>query len=398
MLTRNSLLRFTPQSGPPFIKKRRTNIFQKSIKTLAVETSCDDTCVAILEDNRILCNLKKTLSTVVQDGGIIPTKAHVHHQQSLAPLVREALTKANINNVSQDIDLICVTRGPGMPGSLSVGLDFCKGLSIGANNNNKSAPKLIGVHHMLGHLLIPLMFDPHIKFPLCSLLCSGGHTVFVYSHNYYTHEIICDTVDIAIGDSLDKCGRELGIRGNMIAKEMEKYITSNRNIINTNAQNIYQLPKPLSNKAGRKNVLAFSFAGYISAVRKMLSNVPVVKYPEFAYHIQETAFQHLIDKIKLSIELGKIKTNNTKNLQFVCSGGVGSNMRLRKKLEDQLPFKSFHYPPLDMCTDNAVMIGWAGMKLYESLNGVTTDLGATPLKKWSLPDLLKVDGWCHTNK
>ncbi|SCW01893.1 LAFE_0E09582g1_1 [Lachancea fermentati] len=362
-------------------------------KVLAIETSCDDTCVAIIdryslkEPPKLLANFKDTLDSKDQ-GGIIPTKAHLHHQSRVGPLVDKALNEANSRT---GIDLVCVTRGPGMPGSLSGGLDFAKGLAVAWNK------PLIGVHHMLGHLLLSRMNSngEEPEFPFINLLVSGGHTLVVLSKSVSSHEILCETIDIAIGDSLDKCAREIGMKGNMLAKSMETFI--NADLVHSKSDSVeMKLPNPLRNQNGRMNVQAFSFAPFITAVRKsmtkQLEDYSVMELRSIAYQIQEALFNHLISKIKLTLHFNHDKLRDAKH--FVCSGGVGANRRLREKLEDELSdaFTSFHYPEPSLCTDNAVMIGWAGIEIYEKLR-LTTELDINPIRKWPLPDLLEVDGW-----
>lgn len=365
----------------------------RAYKILAIETSCDDTCVAILDryaaeqPPNLITHLKDTLDSTEQ-GGIIPTRAHLHHQSKIGPLVKRALEQMPKES---KIDIVCATRGPGMPGSLSGGLDFAKGLAVAWNK------PFIGVHHMLGHLLIPRMATNGTapQFPFISLLASGGHTILILSQSIDNHEIICDTIDVAIGDSLDKCAREIGMKGTMIAREMEAFIDMDIEQA-TNRLVPMTLPKPLRNKNGRMNVQAFSFSPFITAVRNNLTK-PLDEYSSsevrsMAYQIQESIFDHLISKIKLVISLNPDKFRNVTG--FVCSGGVGANKRLREKLASELSqdFSYFYYPPLPLCTDNAVMIGWAGIELHESL-GLQTDLEVTPIRKWPLTDLLTVQGW-----
>ncbi|CAR25754.1 ZYRO0A07326p [Zygosaccharomyces rouxii] len=361
-------------------------------KVLAIETSCDDTCVAILdrkssiEPPRTIVHLKETLNSA-SAGGIIPTKAHLHHQQQIGPVTHRALQSAGMPN----IDLVCVTRGPGMPGSLSGGLDFAKGLAVAWKK------PFVGVHHMLGHLLIPRMLNngQNPRFPFVSLLVSGGHTVLVLSRSCVDHEILCDTLDIAVGDSLDKCGREIGIRGNMIAKEMEKFI--NQEPLQLNVP--MQLPNPLRNKSTRVDVQAFSFAPFITALKgnltKPLSEYQVHEVRSMAYQMQEAIFHHIVTKLKLVIRLNKEKFEGVSS--FVLSGGVGANARLRNLLETEFgdTFDNFCYPPLELCSDNAIMIGWAGIELFEK-HCLTTDLQATPVRKWPLTHLLEVPCWDST--
>ncbi|CAH00598.1 putative N(6)-L-threonylcarbamoyladenine synthase [Kluyveromyces lactis] len=375
----------------------RSLVFRRAYRVLAIETSCDDTCVAILDRGTkdrpadVLCHLKSTLDSV-EYGGVIPTRAHEHHQKNIASVVKSALKTTKSQN---KIDLVCATRGPGMPGSLSVGLDVGKALSVAWDK------PFIGVHHMLGHLLIPRLETDGLKpqYPFITLLVSGGHTMLVLSTDVDKHEILCDTIDIAIGDSLDKTARELGIKGNMIAKEMESFINEEDiNVVRAGITSVkpMRLPTPLKNQNGRMNMQAFSFSPFLTAVRQHLSQ-PIGEYTAeerryMAYQVQESIFNHIITKLNLVLKLNSKRLSNVKH--FVCSGGVGANMRLRHRLETDLirNFDSFHYPKLEYCTDNAVMIGWAGIELYESL-GLTSDLSVTPIRKWPLTDILNVPGW-----
>lgn len=365
---------------------------------LSIETSCDDTCVSIIDrSNRecaptLVCHLKSTLDSV-SFGGIVPTKAHEHHQMAIAGLVKDAVDRVG----SQNIDMVCATRGPGMAGSLSVGLDFGKALAVAWDK------PFIGVHHMLGHLLIPRMESngKRPSYPFLTLLVSGGHTMLVLSTAVDKHEILCDTIDIAVGDSLDKTARELGIQGNMMAKEMEAFIKEDLVISKNKDLSPMILPSPLKNQNGRINMQAFSFSPFLTALRQHLKN-PIEEYSvderrSMAYQIQESTFDHLIRKLNLVFTLNSDKLANVKH--FVCSGGVGANMRLRQRLECELvkPFESFNYPKLEFCTDNAVMIGWAGIELFEEL-GLTTSLDVTPIRKWPLNKILSLSGWIYDKK
>lgn len=365
---------------------------QRSYKVLAIETSCDDTCVAVLDRKnsktapKVLVHLKDTLDSSSQ-GGIVPTKAHLHHQLKIGGLTQRALQLSNF----PEIDLICVTRGPGMPGSLSGGLDFAKGLSVAWQK------PLLGMHHMLGHLLVPRMETngETPSYPFLSLLVSGGHTTVVLSKSITDHEIICDSMDIAVGDSLDKCGRELGIKGTMIAKEMEKFIDEDPSCAHdTEIQMV--MPNPLKNKHNRVDLQAFSFAPFLTAVRNNLKepieNFTTKQIRSMAYQTQEAIFNHIMTRLSKVIALNRDKLIGVRHL--VCSGGVGANKRLRHLLETKLcqNFETFYYPPLDLCTDNAVMIGWAGIELYESKK-ISTELEVSPIRKWPLSELLTVPGW-----
>ncbi|QLL30454.1 hypothetical protein HG536_0A02710 [Torulaspora globosa] len=365
---------------------------RRAYKVLAIETSCDDTCVAILDRHseelapRTLIHLKETLDSASQ-GGIVPTRAHLHHQLKIGVLTQKALRTTGTSAV----DLVCVTRGPGMPGSLSGGLDFAKGLAVAWQK------PLLGVHHMLGHLLVPRLSTngKAPAYPFLSLLVSGGHTTVVLTRSVTDHEIMCDSMDIAVGDSLDKCGRELGIRGTMIAKEMEKFIDEDPSC-KFDAGIRMTLPNPLRNKNNRIDVQAFSFAPFLTAVRNNIDR-PIEEYTRdqirsMAYQTQEAIFKHILSRLTKVIELNADKLVGVRH--FVCSGGVGANKRLRTLLEENLSgrFTEFFYPPTDLCTDNAVMIGWAGIELFES-RSLCTDLEVSPIRKWPLSELLGVSGW-----
>lgn len=197
---------------------------KKNYKVLALESSCDDSCVAILTDKgEVLYNRKKSLSDVVESGGVKPDLATIHHLETIPVMVQEALKETNSRVDGEDIKMVCVTRGPGMPTCLTASYQFAKGLAV-AN------PKLkfVGVHHMLGHLLTSSMEYPELlESPFLSLLVSGGHTQLVLTENITKHEILIDIEEQkAVGDSLDKCGRLMKFKGNMIAKEVEAFIQS----------------------------------------------------------------------------------------------------------------------------------------------------------------------------
>lgn len=377
-------------------------------RVLAIESSCDDSSVALLDYDEnigmanIISHLKSTLNSS-SVGGIIPTEALLHHQQAMPLLIDQLMQIPQFNDCP--LDLIAVTRGPGMVGSLSVGLNLAKGLSLGLSTS------VLGVHHMLGHLLIPRMSSSdtsnQINFPFISLLASGGHTMLVLSKDVLNHEILIDTIDIAIGDSLDKCGRELGIKANMIAKEMEIMASQRRNKVHS----VVNLPNPLSMEHN-KNKLSFSFASYITSLKNQIKDTLIhgtnrgdsLLLNQIAYDIQESHFDHLIYKIKQWVQKN-IHLYDTApsqiGLQFIASGGVSSNNRLRYRLENELKpyFKSFHYPAQnDLYTDNAVMIGWAAIELvkhFKIKEGCTiyNSLDILPLRKWDLTDLVNISKW-----
>lgn len=425
---------------------------------LAIETSCDDTTVALIDrptDRKtppILLEHSKQSLDNTHAGGIIPLDARNHHQAHLALMVREVLSR---NNVGKP-DLVAVTRGPGMIGSLSAGYSLAKGLCVAWD------VPMVGVHHMVGHLLTPRFFQGAEgmeeggagagagrgkipEYPFVSLLVSGGHTMLVLSRSALDHEILANTVDIALGDMLDKCARELGITGSMLGQEMETFINSGPTSTDTTATATateeeedhkvpkdFILPNPLQNKNGRQpNLAAYSFAAFITALRTAhqkvlpkgsppLRDLPDPTRREIARRVQNAIFVHLASKTAMALEqaviAGKIKvcgspssttgstvttssssssttTTPSRPLDFVCAGGVASNMALRSILTETLaPFNMTHYyPPPKWCTDNALMIGWAGIEFWEQ--GLQTDLSALPTAKWPISELMDYPGW-----
>lgn len=395
-------------------------------KVLAIESSCDDSCVALLdrflphEPPRILDEARKTLNSALA-GGIIPTAAHEFHQQHIGQLVSDFLAK-NALGLPAPPDLICCTRGPGMAGSLSASLQLAKGLSVAWNR------PLVGVHHMLGHVLtanLPKTEQPHIgppKYPFLSLLCSGGHTMLVILRSLTEHHIVIDTCDIAAGDSLDKCARELGFQGNMLGKVLEQYVASIPETLRSEFASIkthtrnnefgFKLVLPLRSPKHEKipEKIEFAFASFLSTIQEYKHNVlrgePMDERTRMfvAYKTQEMLFDHIVNRINVSIlkhgtdradfEAADGKYSGVQD--FVCSGGVASNSLLREKLaKNLLPFNSalkFHFPNLGLCTDNAVMIGVAGIEMFEKLR-VKSDLGVLPIRRWPMSEVLLVGGY-----
>lgn len=366
-------------------------------QVLAIETSCDDTSVAWLDHNprsqrcHVLQNAKVTLDSVAQ-GGIVPTQAHEHHQGQLASLVKQVTTTVRDSYGSGRPDLICVTRGPGMMGSLSVGLNVAKGLSVAWD------VPFIGVNHMLGHLLVPRLNDKDVQWPFVSLLVSGGHCILVRSTSVFDHTILEESIDIAAGDALDKCGREIGLRGIMIGKELDRYT---KDVLDPwkedSVVDDIKLPNPLTGT--KKHKLGFSFAAFITSVKEFIKLHPIEtltaeQHKLLAARIEDAILEHIVTKIGHVVENSPELLKECRSL--VCSGGVSANSKLRLKLEKRFSsiFSKFHYPPLDLCTDNAVMIGWAGIEMYDECNHhIASDLDALPLRKWSLEDIVAVSNF-----
>lgn len=405
----------------------------RNYRVLALESSCDDSCVALLEKRRheapkIIDHLKMTLDSKVS-GGVIPTRAHEFHQNNIGGLVQQMVAKHGLNHNVPDV--VCCTRGPGMVGSLSASLQLAKGLSIAWNK------PFIGVHHMLGHILTAKLPDkekPWLKppqFPFLSLLCSGGHTMLVHLKSLTQHEIIIDTMDIAVGDAIDKCARELGLSGNLLGKELERFINDipedqkhEFEKISTNDKNNrfnFLLKLPLRGPSDDKvpENLKFTFSSFLSTIQfyknKRQGNLDKVTTQFLAYKIQHTIFMHIIDRVNISlVKHGIIDVNGVKGdakfkgvQDLVFSGGVASNKAFRSLLETHLKVNhinnspdsefNFHFPDPSLCTDNAIMIGIAGIDILEQSKKVS-DLNVLPVRKWPLNDIFNVDGWVDVSE
>ena len=408
----------------------------RNYRVLAIESSCDDSCFALLERNhpnetpRILDHAKKTLHSA-DVGGIMPTVAFNYHMSTIANLCTEFCQRNGITAQTPP-DLICVTRGPGMSGSLSSSTEFAKGLSVAWN------VPLVGVHHMLGHLLtsfLPKSEQPDSKppqYPFLSLLCSGGHTMLVLSKSVSEHEIIINVSDIAVGDSLDKCARELGLYGNMLGPELEKFVDSipqdeieefQSMDVRKRGQNKYgfkiALPYMMSNIEDEEK-LYFAFAHFLSTIQGYKLKYckdrgeGVTEFDDktkrmLAYFTQEFIFDHIIRRINQAMKRYGLSMRTSDGLfvgvkDFVCSGGVAANKRLRNKLFNKIKYQeigdtplNFHFPDLPLCTDNAVMIGLAGMEIFEKLK-LRTDLSFTPIRKWPLNELLTANSWVKVDQ
>ncbi|GMM28646.1 putative N(6)-L-threonylcarbamoyladenine synthase [Martiniozyma asiatica (nom. inval.)] len=369
-------------------------VFRRGYKVLAIESSCDDACVSLLDraskdkPPTVISEYKSTLNSI-SAGGVVPADAAIHNRKSLGKLVKTAIKDAGWLKP----DLVCATRGPGMVGSLVGGYQLALGLSIGWD------VPLVGVNHMLGHLLVSRLSSngEHPAFPFVSLLVSGGHTMCVLSKSLLQHEILVDTVDIAAGDALDKVGRELGIKGNMIGREVESFLNERRGQWGEPVD--IMVKEPMLNQWDRRDSLNYSFASFNSQVKNTLKKFYNGQIPEddnirarLLFNFQKVVFQHMISKIKLAWDVHQLEGIET----FVCSGGVASNLYLREMLQSQLSplgVNKFCFPEPRLCTDNATMIGWAGIELYEK--GYTTDLETTVIRKWPITELLKLEGWIH---
>jgi len=329
----------------------------KKTRILAIESSCDETAVAIVEDGKeLLSNIVSSQINVHSKfGGVIPEVASRIHVENITVVLDEALRKAGLT--MEEIDAIAVTHGPGLVGSLHIGIQAAKALAW------YYGKPLVPVHHIAGHIYANRFADD-LKYPLLALVVSGGHTELVYLKSEYSFEILGTTQDDAIGEAYDKVARVLGLPypGGPAIDQLAK-----------NGVKHYRLPKVKT-----ENDLDFSFSGLKSAVLQLVSKQTKIKediIPEdLAYAFQEAALGELIQKAKAALTRFDVK-------HFVLAGGVAANSRLREKvnlLKDDFPGLTVTIPPMWCCTDNAAMIAMAGTLAYRAGLHADLSLSADP--------------------
>ncbi len=320
---------------------------------LAIESSCDETAAAIVKDGReVLSNVVASQIDIhAKYGGVVPEVAARAHVQSIIPVVKESLSKAKIN--WKEIDAIAVTQGPGLVGSLIVGTETARTLSILKNK------PLIAVNHLEGHIYANWIGKNQPQFPLVALLVSGGHTMLIEVEDHYKFKIIGQTRDDAAGEAFDKVAALLTLHypgGPNISKLAEK-----------GNENKYKFPiidltpEPKRNADGfleyPEASLDFSLSGLKTAVLNVVKQSKSLSEKEksdISASFQKTLVDTLVQNSTRAIEKSQPKS-------FILSGGVAANKELREKLEKMrkdLNVK-FYMPDIAYCTDNAVMIGAA---------------------------------------
>lgn len=313
------------------------------MKILAFESSCDETSIAVIEDG---C---KDLGTVILSqidihtnyGGVVPEIASRKHVESITIVVEEAMKKSNVT--MDDIDAIAVTYGPGLIGSLLVGVIAAKTLAYIYDK------PLIPVHHLAGHIYANNLVKP-MEFPLMALVVSGGHTELVYMKDHYSFEIIGATLDDAVGESYDKVARviNLGYPGGPVVDKLAHL-----------GSDTYDLPLPLND-----DTYNFSFSGLKSAVINLAHNESQ-RGNEIRVNDLACSFQNRVVSILTKKTFKAMEDYNVKNL--IVAGGVAANKGLREKLTEECEIRGYDLsiPPILYCTDNAAMIGAAGYFAYK---------------------------------
>jgi N6-L-threonylcarbamoyladenine synthase len=342
----------------------------KPVIILGIESSCDDTSAAVLQDGKILANIVANQSVHKLYGGVVPELASRAHQQNIIPVVHEAIRKAGIRK--EDIDALAYTRGPGLMGSLLVGTSFSKAFALGMNI------PLIEVNHMQGHILAHFIEEENTAKPAFPFLCltvSGGHTQIVLVKSHFDMKIVGETIDDAAGEAFDKAAKIMGLPypGGPLIDKLAK----------EGNPTAFRFSKP------KTPDFDFSFSGLKTGFMNFLNSETSKDQDFIEKHkadicasLQATIIDMLVTKLKKAAEHFDVK-------QIAIAGGVSANSGLRDKLHElssELDWEIF-IPKFEYCTDNAAMIAITGY--FKFLEKDFGDQSAVPAARFSLDTLEK---------
>ena len=322
---------------------------------LSVESSCDETSVSLVKDGKeVLSNIVLSQIDIHQAyGGVVPEIASREHIKGITMVFEEALKEAKIER--KEIDLVAVTKGPGLIGSLLVGVNAAKAFAFSNDID------LVGVHHIAGHIYANAISED-LEFPLVCLVVSGGHTELILMREHYDFVKLGETLDDAVGECYDKVARTVGLGypGGPIVDRLAKEGNPSYKMPNISLGDTYN----------------FSFSGIKSHVINLVHNIKQrkeeVNIPDLCASFQETVSEVLVTKSLKAIDEYDAK-------MFIIAGGVAANKGLRKKISERITMIKVVVPEFKYCTDNAAMIGVAGYHQYlkqrttddMSLNGVS---------------------------
>ena len=342
------------------------------MRILGIETSCDETGVAIYDEEKgLIANQLHTQIALHADyGGVVPELASRDHIRKLAPLLQAALQEAHLT--AKDIDGIAYTSGPGLVGALLVGSTVARSLAYAWN------VPAIGVHHMEGHLLAPMLEENPPHFPFVALLVSGGHTQLVRVDSVGRYELLGESIDDAAGEAFDKTAKLLGLDypGGAALARLALKGTPNR----------FAFPRPMTDRPG----LDFSFSGLKTFAANTLHQVMQEEgelteqsKADIAYAFQEAVVDTLAIKCKRALKQTGLK-------RLVIAGGVSANKQLRQTLAELMQQfgGDVFYPQPQFCTDNGAMIAYAGFLRLKQ--GQQQDLAIEVRPRWAMTELTAV--------
>jgi N6-L-threonylcarbamoyladenine synthase len=330
---------------------------------LGVESSCDETGLALFDPERGLLAhaVHSQVAMHAEYGGVVPELASRDHIRRVIPLTRRVLGEAGLELA--DLDAVAYTQGPGLAGALLVGAGYACALAAALGI------PAIGVHHLEGHLLSPLLAEPRPAFPFIALLVSGGHTQLMRVDGVGRYELLGETVDDAAGEAFDKTAQLLGL-GYPGGPALSR-------LADTGDARRFRLPRPMLHSGD----LDFSFSGLKTAVLTLSKKEGEAARADIAAGFQAAVVDVLAGKCQATLE-------RTGLARLVIAGGVGANRALRERLDGEAARRGFavFYPPLELCTDNGAMIAYAGA-LRLAYGGAPADgrFGVRP--RWELSSL-----------
>lgn len=329
---------------------------------LAIETSCDETAVALYDGDEGLRahRLHSQIALHSEYGGVVPELASRDHIRRVVPLLRETLAEAGLG--FEAVEAVAYTAGPGLIGALMVGGATAAGLAQALD-----CP-LVPVHHMEGHLLAPMLEPAPPTFPFVALLVSGGHTLLVAVEGLGQYRLLGESLDDAVGEAFDKTAKMLGLPypgGPHLARLAEQ-----------GREGRFRFPRPMTDRPG----LDFSFSGLkTAAISRLPDGADEQTRADLAHAFQEAVVETLTIKCARALQATGFQ-------RLVVAGGVGANLRLRERLRNDLGRETaLHFPRQAFCTDNAAMIAYVGW--YRRGEGRPASAGIYTTPRWALADL-----------
>jgi len=338
------------------------------VLVLGIETSCDETAVALYDGDKGLLGhcLFSQIEVHREYGGVVPELASRDHARKAIPLIQALLRQTNLQR--SDIDAVAYTRGPGLMGALMVGCAIGRSLAWALQ-----VPAL-GVHHMEGHLLAPALETPAPTFPFVALLVSGGHTQLVDVRAVGEYRLLGDTLDDAAGEAFDKTAKMLGLPypGGLELARLAQQGVAGR----------FRFPRPMTDRPG----MEFSFSGLKTFALNTLQKHPNADQQtkaDIALAFEVAVAETLVIKCRRALQA-------TKSTTLVLAGGVSANQRLREQMQAMANSESaqLFYPRAEFCTDNGAMIAYAGYQRLQA--GVNSDFNFQPQARWPMDQLLPV--------
>lgn len=337
------------------------------MRILGIETSCDETGVAVFDDADGLLSheLYSQVKLHADYGGVVPELASRDHVRKLLPLITKALDDANTDH--SELDGIAYTQGPGLVGALLVGSSVARSLAYAWDLPT------VGVHHMEGHLLAPMLEENVPAFPFVALLVSGGHSMLVKVAGIGEYQVLGESIDDAAGEAFDKTAKLLGLDypgGPLLAQLADKGEGGH-----------YKFPRPMTDRPG----LDFSFSGLKTFAANTIRDADDSEQTRanIAFAFQEAVVDTLRIKCRRALKQTGLK-------RLVIAGGVSANRALRAQMQTMMAELNgeVFYPKLEFCTDNGAMIAYAGMQRLKA--GQTSELSAKAVPRWPLDTLQPV--------